>query len=94
MTNPDVTFDSKGNADMSNWDTFAQLGHTNFDFGFYYDSNGEGRFRHANHSHEPGNPMKVYDSSIEKWKESYPDFNEEVFCVICNNSEFKQPKKP
>ncbi len=61
-----------------------------FDFGFCKD---DGTIIHANHCHNPTGkewpgypivgPMVVYTSTLDEWKQSYNDFNQEVWCVTC-----------
>lgn len=71
--------------------------YVNFDFGFYNES--KGNIIHANHYHNPDlngdgegdyYPSKpimkatIYFSSMNEWKQSYADFNSEVWCVQCS----------
>jgi hypothetical protein len=93
----DLTFDSSGKADLSNWDIGGRRpgpwnasgsGGVNFDYGWVNDS---GTIQHANHFHDPSGPsgpMKVYESNKAEWASSYSDFNSEVWCVSCNKDRF------
>ena len=67
-------------------------GFANFDFG-WVDPDTD-RIWHADQYHKPekGVEMTVYNSSAEKWAESYRDFSGEVWCVACDKGPYKDSK--
>ena len=90
---PDVTFDSEGKADMSNWDHEGKEGlYTNFDYGFL---NQNGLIEHANHYHTPSHPMVVFYTRPDDWTNFRETmFNLEVWCVKCNFDTMQKDPPP
>ena len=86
----DVTYDSEGKADLSKWDesTRPPKGKEvlfNFDYGWVEDS---GAITHANHLHDPNGkwgPMIIFQSQPLDWANRPQDFNDEVWCVACDD---------
>lgn len=82
-----------GKIDLTNWDPIPRPNLTpkedwvNFDYGYL---NSDGMMVHANHGHKPEDPntgpMKVYFSTVDEWKVSNTDFNDEVWCVACEQN--------
>jgi RHS repeat-associated protein len=76
----------------------------NFDYGLLRD---DGKILHADQYHNPDKDgdgkgdywpdkgirtAKVFESTLEKWQESYADFNTEVWCVQCkDNADYGDP---
>ncbi len=82
---PDPT---TGQVDMSGDYNYPKPGYVNFDYGLYDEQTGS--WWHANHgdwrSFPSGgdpvlDPMKVYQSTPEKFFSGYPDFDSSVICI-------------
>ncbi|MBM4393338.1 MAG: DUF4157 domain-containing protein [Deltaproteobacteria bacterium] len=77
--------DDEGRIDMSSYEYKGQPGYVNFDYGFWDDSTKS--FWHANHMEykdpekRKTNPMKVYQSTRDKFIAGYIDFDRIVFGV-------------
>ena len=92
-TNPDVSIDEKGKANLSNWDKEGKPdgkgGYLmNFDYGYLHPN---GSMVHANHKHDPATNhyMIVYWSHIEDWKRAPSNLPYEVWCVACEKNELR-----
>ncbi|WP_406265611.1 FHA domain-containing protein [Nocardia sp. NBC_00881] len=81
---PDLT---TGQVNMSGDHNWGKPGYANFDYGIYDEQTGS--WWHANHADyrvysvggDPLDPMKVYQSTPERFFSSYSDFDSAVICI-------------
>lgn len=72
---------------MSGDHNWGKPGYANFDYGIYDEQTGS--WWHANHADyrvysvggDPLDPMKVYQSTPERFFSSYSDFDSAVICI-------------